>query len=211
MNKRPPEGVFTASSPCPIQLWRELAYYAESGQGRQYVAKRGAMRRVTKTIDWRIPTRKSLFFLATALAVIAVTAPILAQQVDPFAINKRFRKHSSAGNYSAALEEARTLETAVKSWIDVDRLSYAAALHNLALVCSSQGSMRMLRLYRRAPAIRKKTLGANHPNAAQILNNFANVYQSLGKHADVERLLLRDWRIGKKPSEQTDQIWRRPS
>src|SRR5262249_14718706 len=46
-------------------------------------------------------------------------------------------------------------------------------------------------IYQRVLAVREKTLGPNHPDVAQTLNNLANVYQSESKHARAEDLYRR--------------------
>ncbi len=41
-------------------------------------------------------------------------------------------------------------------------------------------------LYQRAPAIWEKTLGPEHPDVAQSLNNLAELYRAQGRYAEAE-------------------------
>ena len=53
-------------------------------------------------------------------------------------------------------------------------------------------------LYKRALAIEEKALGANRPEVASTLNNFANLYSRQGRYAEAEGLLKRTLTIYEK-------------
>lgn len=73
-----------------------------------------------------------------------------------------------------------------------DHPSVASALNNLASLYKEQARYGDSEpLYKRALAIREKTLGRDHPDVAQSLNNLADLYSALGRHADAEPLYER--------------------
>jgi len=101
-------------------------------------------------------------------------APAAAQQGDLNAIQKRYNQFYDAGNYAAALGEARKLEAGVKARFGVGHANYGAALNNLALVYDAQGKYADAEeLYKRALEIKEKALGSDHPNVAKTLYNLA--------------------------------------
>jgi tetratricopeptide (TPR) repeat protein len=53
-------------------------------------------------------------------------------------------------------------------------------------------------LLKRALAIEEKTLGADHPDVAQSLNNFAMLYEEQGRYAEAEALSERSLAIREK-------------
>jgi hypothetical protein len=50
-------------------------------------------------------------------------------------------------------------------------------------------------LYRRSLAIREKTIGADHPYVARLLNDLAEVYRAQGLYAEAELLHKRSLAI----------------
>src|ERR1700730_2190222 len=75
---------------------------------------------------------------ATLFMVIDL-APVAAQQGDLNAIQKRYHEFYDAGNYAAALGEARKLEAVARARFGVGHANYGAAVYNLALVYDAQG------------------------------------------------------------------------
>lgn len=99
--------------------------------------------------------------LTLALGMCCTLAPAAAQVADLNAIYKRFSKFNAAGDYGAALAEARKMEAVVKARFGTDHANYASALTNLAIVYQSQGKYAEAEgLYKRALAIREKALGS---------------------------------------------------
>ena len=81
---------------------------------------------------------RTTFTLALFLALAALV-PASAQQVDLSAIQRRFHQFHDAGNYPAALEEAKKLEAGVKARFGVDNSNYSTAVHDLALAYDGLG------------------------------------------------------------------------
>ena len=138
--------------------------------------------------------------------VVIGTTPAATQQRDLDAINKRFSDLYAAGNYAAALVEAKKVEALVKSRFGAAHANYGSALYNLALVYQSQGKYADAEeLYQRALAITEKAFGADHPDVVWPLNNLALVYVDQGKYADAEALYkralaIREKALGAEPS-----------
>ena len=66
------------------------------------------------------------------------------------------------------------------------------SLNNLAGLYYTQGRYAEAEpLYKRALAIREKTLGPDHPDVANSLNNLAGLYQDQRRYADAESLYKR--------------------
>ena len=140
-----------------------------------------------------------LFVVALALAFVSAAMPALAQQADIGVIQRRFQEFYAAGNYSAALEEARKLESAVKARFGTNHANYGEALNNLAAVYAGQGKYGEAEgLFQRALAIREKALGRDHPDVAQTLNNLAAVYARQGRYGEAEGLYQRALAINEK-------------
>ena len=76
-------------------------------------------------------TLRYLYALLGATFVLTM-GPAAAQQGDLNAIFRRFDELYRAGNYPAALAEARKFEAGVKAQVGINHVSYAAALNNLA-------------------------------------------------------------------------------
>ena len=112
--------------------------------------------------------RRLLSFVSIFLVIIACAlAPAAAQQADIQAIDKRLREFYAAGNYAAALVEARRYEAAVKAAFGQDHTNYADALTWLAGVYRKQGQHGEAEgPFKRALAIREKVLGEDHPDVA---------------------------------------------
>ena len=120
----------------------------------------------------------------------AVATPAAAQDLN--ALLKRTNELRAAGQYDAALAEAKKLEAAVKSRFGANHANYAIALNALATVYRSQGNYaQALPLHQRALAIREKALGTNHPDLAATLNGLANVYSAQGQYAQALQLCQR--------------------
>src|SRR6476660_8019771 len=107
---------------------------------------------------------KTVAFVAILAALtFGALATASAQPADIKAINKAFQDHYARGNYPAAQIDAQELERLVKARFGADHAYYAGALNKLAIVVQAQGKYGEAEgLYKRALAIREKTLGANH-------------------------------------------------
>jgi tetratricopeptide (TPR) repeat protein len=111
--------------------------------------------------------------IVAALLVACMTAVAVAQDLG--AIMRRFKDRYAAGDYEAALVEARRLEAGVRKQFGVSHENYAVALNNLAVVYDSLGRYTDAEsAYRRALAIKEKALGKNHLDLASTINYLAN-------------------------------------
>src|SRR5216117_1368107 len=65
----------------------------------------------------------------------------------------------------------------------------ALAMHNRANLLRDHGKLAQAEtLYRKALALRKRSLGLDHPDVAQIMNCLANLLEESGRHAEAEPL-----------------------
>jgi tetratricopeptide (TPR) repeat protein len=127
-----------------------------------------------------------------ALAIYAALAPAFAQQSDIRAIHKRMVQFHAAGNYAAALIEARKYEAAVKARLGTNHRGYAAALHNLAVVYEAQGQYGEAEgLHKRVLAILEKAKGASPLDVARSLLGLSNGYARKGQYGEAEGLYKR--------------------
>ncbi len=68
----------------------------------------------------------------------------------------------------------------------------ATSLKNLALLYQTQGKYAKAEpLYQRAPAIREKALGPEHPDVAQSLENYAALLRQTARVDEAERMEAR--------------------
>jgi CHAT domain-containing protein/Tfp pilus assembly protein PilF len=138
-----------------------------------------------------------LVTIVAALLVACMTAVAVAQDLG--AIMRRFKDRFAAGDYEAALIEAKRLEVGVRTQFGTSHENYAVVLNNLAAVYESQGKYAEAESnYRRALAIKEKAVGKNHVDLASTLNNLGNVNQELGRLADAEAFYSRAIAIREK-------------
>jgi len=134
------------------------------------------------------------------VAVLGAASPAAAQQQpDISAIVARFDSFYAAGNFPAALAEAKKLEAAVRARVGTEHQLYAIALSGLAQTYDAQAKYTEAEAaYRRALAVAEKTLGPGHTNTAAILTRLAGVYQRQARYADAQALYLRALAIEEK-------------
>jgi CHAT domain-containing protein/Tfp pilus assembly protein PilF len=133
------------------------------------------------------------------VAVLSVASPVAAQQADIAGIVARFDAFYAAGNFPAALAEAKKLEAAVKARVGTEHQLYAIALSGLAQAYDAQAKYAEAEAtYRRALAVTEKTLGPGHTNTAAILTRLAGVYQRQARYADAQAMYLRALAIEEK-------------
>ena len=113
---------------------------------------------------------KTVAFVAIlALTIFGALATASAQPADIKAIDKAFQDHYARGNYAAAQIDAQELERLVKARFGADHPYYAVALNQLGRVAHAQRQNSEAEgFYKRALAIRAKTLGASHLDVAWI-------------------------------------------
>jgi CHAT domain-containing protein/Tfp pilus assembly protein PilF len=143
-----------------------------------------------------------------ALALFAVV-PASAQQTDRMAAKKRFEELYAAGNYSAALAEAKQQESAAKR-NGTNNPAYMAALTNLA------GANQALGQYAQAAAMFEqvlkgfeRNLKADDPTLAQPLSNLGAAYVLLGRYGEAQKLFARALALRKSApgSNDTDLVY----
>lgn len=138
-----------------------------------------------------------LAVILAGLVVAGMTSVAVAQDLG--SILKRFKDRYSAGDYEAALVEAKRLEAGVRTQFGTAHENYAVALNNLAVVYETQGKfVEAEGYYRRALAIKEKAIGREHVDLASTINNLANVSQELGKLAEAEAFYSRAIAIREK-------------
>ena len=98
------------------------------------------------------------------------------------------------GNYSTGIPPA---EEAVKiANIKASPLTLALYLNELGLLYDEQGKYSEAEpLHLRSLSIRKRQLGADHPDVATSLNNLAGLYRAQGKYSEAEPLYLQSLSI----------------
>ena len=68
-------------------------------------------------------------------------------------------------------------------------LEYATALNNLAMIYENTGRYDEAEpLFDQALSIRRRVLGADHPDTAISLNNFAALYRAQGRYSEAAQL-----------------------
>ncbi len=79
----------------------------------------------------------------------------------------------------------------------------ATALNTLAWLDHQQGNYAQAEpLYQRALAIREKALGAEHPNIAPGLENYAALLRDMGRDAEAEKMEARAKGIRAKHAQE---------
>ena len=111
---------------------------------------------------------KTVAFVAILAALtFGALATASAQPADIKAIDKAFQDHYARGNYPAAQIDAQELERLAKARFGADHAYYAVALNQMGRVAQAQRKNSEAEgFYKRALAIREKTLGASHPDVA---------------------------------------------
>ena len=79
----------------------------------------------------------------------------------------------------------------------------ATSLNNLGLLYLAQGKYAEAEaLYQRALAILEKSLGPEHPDVAQVLENYADLLRETGRGEEASSMEARAQAIRAKQSEQ---------
>lgn len=140
---------------------------------------------------------------AAVIAALALSIgsphPATAQKADTKAIMNRYIEFHRAGNFSAALVEARRFEAAMKAQFGTNHWAYGSALGIVALAYQNQGNLREAEAFsKRAVTIYEKTKGRDDPFTAGGLNDLANIYRQQGRFAEAEPLYQRALTIDEK-------------
>ena len=144
---------------------------------------------------------------ALALTMGFLLAPVFARQDDLDAIFRHTNELLSAGEYAAALVEARKYEAGIKARLGTEHQDYAVALMMLANVYRSQFQYaEAARLERDAVAIMETTLGKDHPMVAAMLWKLGTAYASQDKLADAVGLYRRALAIEETKLPKGDPI-----
>jgi CHAT domain-containing protein/Tfp pilus assembly protein PilF len=138
--------------------------------------------------------RNALISLAAALfvALEVCVLPAAAQQGDLNGMQRRFDQLYEAGNYPAALEEAKKLEAGVRARSGAADANYRIAIQDLARAYVAMGKYTEAEQhYKQALAIEEKLFGPGNRKLVWIINNLAIVNMRQGKDAEAEELYKR--------------------
>ncbi len=131
-------------------------------------------------------TRAIVFSIAVSSALFTVI-PAHAQRIDIEATNQRYQRLYAAGNYGAALVEARKLEQAVRQIGGTTHSNYPLVLEFVGNSLTGQGKYAEAEeAHLRVLAIREKMYGASSTQAADSLNNLGNAKLRQGRLDDAE-------------------------
>jgi CHAT domain-containing protein/Tfp pilus assembly protein PilF len=142
--------------------------------------------------------RNAMISLAAALFVAQGMSvlPAAAQQGDLNTMQRRFDQLYEAGNYPAALEEAKKLEAVAKARFGTAHANYNAAIHDLALAYDGVGDYAEAEQhYEQALVMDEKLYGPQNRKLVWIINNLAIVNMYQGKYAQAEDLYKRSQAI----------------
>jgi CHAT domain-containing protein/Tfp pilus assembly protein PilF len=129
-----------------------------------------------------------LFIVVSLFAAV----PAFAQRIDIEATNKRYQRLYAAGNYGAALVEARKLEQAVRQLGGTNHSNYPLVLEFVGNSLGGQGQYAEAdAVHRRVLAIREKMYGAGSVQAADSLNNLGINKLRQGLYAEAEDYMAR--------------------
>src|SRR5260370_20463996 len=135
--------------------------------------------------------------MATAVLLMLLAgapAPTLAQQTDLGAYVTRYDDFFQAGNYDAALAEARKLESAARASHGAQHESYAGALYLQARALYVLGRYpEAEKLYKVALPIfeKAKPSAASIRDLAKTLDGLGRVYEHQGRYAEAETVQKR--------------------
>lgn len=136
-----------------------------------------------------------MFIKAIGLFIVVslfATVPALAQRIDIEATNKRYQRLYAAGNYGAALVEARKLEQAVRQLGGTNHSNYPLVLEFVGNSLGGQGQYGEAdAVHQRVLAIREKMYGAGSVQAADSLNNLGINKLRQGLYAEAEDYMAR--------------------
>lgn len=128
---------------------------------------------------------------ALLLILTALCSPVSAQQ-DLNAILNQTNQLAAAGNYDAALVQARKLESGIKARFGTNHPNYVIALNQLLRIYAAQGKFADAeKAATQALAIRQKALGSADPTVAESQINLATVYKLEGRYPQAEDLYQR--------------------
>lgn len=131
------------------------------------------------------------FSIAVAIALLTIV-PASAQRIDIEATNKRYQRFYAAGNYGAALVEARKLEQAVRRLGGTHHPNYPLVLEFVGNALGGQGKYaEAAEVHQRVLAIRQTMYGADSAQAADSLNNIGTTKLRQGLYAEAEDYLAR--------------------
>jgi tetratricopeptide (TPR) repeat protein len=128
------------------------------------------------------------------LLLAIAPAPSLAQQADLDGLVKRYDELFQAGNYDAALAEARKFEAAARARYGTQHESYAGALFLQARALYVLGKYpEAEKLYKLALPIfeKAKPSAASTRDLAKTLNGLGRVYEHQGRYAEAETVQKR--------------------
>jgi tetratricopeptide (TPR) repeat protein len=108
------------------------------------------------------------------------------------ALNKKLEELRQAGKFVEAIPLAQRVRARSPTTATLRHRSTALLYDNQGRYADAEP------LYKRALAIREKTLGPDHPDVAQSLNNLASLYDHQGRYADAEPLSKRSLAIREK-------------
>jgi CHAT domain-containing protein/tetratricopeptide (TPR) repeat protein len=116
------------------------------------------------------------------------SAPVWAEQ-DLQAVLNQTNQFVAAGNYDAALVQAKKLEAGIKAKFGANHPSYVIALNQLLRIYAAQGKYADAEADAvRALAIRQKALGPADATVAESQINLAGVYKLEGRYPQAEDL-----------------------
>jgi tetratricopeptide (TPR) repeat protein len=142
------------------------------------------------------------------LLLAIAPAPSSAQQVDLDVFVKRYDEFFQAGNYDAALAEARKFEAAARARYGAQHESYAGALFLQARALYVLGKYpEAEKLYKLAlPIFEKAKPGAaSTRDLAKTLNGLGRVYEHQGRYAEAETVQKRALSLVES-SPESDQM-----
>jgi tetratricopeptide (TPR) repeat protein len=160
--------------------------------------------------DEMMPSRWASLPATLLLMLLLATIPVpaSAQQADLEAYVKRYDELFQAGNYDAALGEARKFETAARARHGTQHESYAGALYLQARALYVLGKYpEAERLYKLALAIfeKAKPSAVSIRDLAKTLNGLGRVYEHEGRYAEAETVQKRALSVVES-SPDSDQL-----
>jgi CHAT domain-containing protein/tetratricopeptide (TPR) repeat protein len=133
--------------------------------------------------------KRCLRALPLIIPLLMASAPVVGQQIDLNAIQRRYHQSYAAGDYATALAEALKLEAGKRARLGETHPDYGAALYNLGLVYGTLGRYAQAEeVYKRALSIKEKAFGANDLKVSNVLIGLGIAYWGQGKYADAEEI-----------------------
>ncbi|HWX85499.1 MAG TPA: CHAT domain-containing tetratricopeptide repeat protein [Xanthobacteraceae bacterium] len=128
-------------------------------------------------------TSRILFALMVAVAIAIHSA---SAQVDSIVTSEQqYNEYRNAGNYPAALSEARRLQKEIAFRSGINSPNYASALNKVAMALEGLRKYDEAEsAYRSALKIFQQTVGASHPAVATVLVNLGSLYDTQGNYRE---------------------------